>query len=419
MVSIGIQSEEQTGGGPYFLRIHGGIYHSIGSLMPENGCDPVYAQLYIYDTSESCPLRMRNANNSECIESLMVELTNHIMVINPYAHSFKSMYMAMEMRPQRQRDVRMFIFNDRTNDPGRYNLPTTTDVAAVFESTDGGPPLGERHLIVEPFGGHVRRISSLQNALDPLAYPLLFPYGDPGWHCGMIQTNPRTEVRKKISQNKYAAYRLSVRGSVDSFHMAGKLFLQWIVDMCVRIEAERLNYIRYHQNDLRRDLYMNICDFVQSEAEQYHCDIGRMIVLPSTFVGSPRNMAERYQDAMSIVRQHGKPDLFITFTRNPTWPEITAELSPGEGAHLRPDIVARVFHAKLKALIDDIVKLKIFGKVAAVIYTIEFQKRGLPHAHILVSLTREDKIVDVINVDNIVQKFRHLKTLFTTSLARI
>jgi len=164
---------------------------------------------------------------------------------------------------------------------------------------------------------------------------------------------------------------------------------------------------------------MNICDFVQSEAEQYSCDIGRMIVLPSTFVRSPRNMAERYQDAMSIVRQHGKPDLFITFTRNPKWPEITAELSPGEGAHLRPVIVARVFHAKLKALIDDIVKLKIFGKIAAVIYTIEFQKRGLPHAHILVSLTREDKIVDVINVDNIVQKFRHLKTLFTTSLARI
>jgi len=118
MVSAGIQSEEQTGGGPYFLRIHGGIYHSIGSPMPENGCDPVYAQLYIYDTSESCPLRMRNANNSECIESLMVELTNHIMVIDTYAQSYKSMYMAMEMRPQRQRDVRMFIFNDRTNDPG-------------------------------------------------------------------------------------------------------------------------------------------------------------------------------------------------------------------------------------------------------------------------------------------------------------
>jgi len=72
MVSTGIQSEEQTGSGPYFQRIHGGIYHSMGSLMPQNGYDPVYAQLHIYDTSGSCPLRMRNANNSKCFSSFQL-----------------------------------------------------------------------------------------------------------------------------------------------------------------------------------------------------------------------------------------------------------------------------------------------------------------------------------------------------------
>ncbi|WJX85126.1 DNA helicase [Trifolium repens] len=41
--------------------------------------------------------------------------------------------------------------------------------------------------------------------------------------------------------------------------------------------------------------------------------------------------------------------------------------------------------SSLKAtIVDDIKKEgEIFGKVKAVIYTIEFQKRGLPHAHIL------------------------------------
>ena len=118
----------------------------------------------------------------------------------------------------------------------------------------------------------------------------------------MQQTNPRTDVLKKISQNKYAAYRLAVRNEIDCFHLGGKLFLQWIVHMYLRIESERLNYIRYHHVELRQDMYANICDFLENEAEQNHSRVGRKVVLPSSFSGSPRNMNERYQDAMSIVR---------------------------------------------------------------------------------------------------------------------
>jgi len=45
---------------------------------------------------------------------------------------------------------------------------------------------------------------------------------------------------------------------------------------------------------------------------------GKIVILPSSFNGSPRHMYQNYQDAMSIVRAYGKPDLFITFTCNPT-----------------------------------------------------------------------------------------------------
>ena len=58
MVSTGIQREEQKGGGPYYLRIHGEIYHQIGPLIPKDGEDAVYAQLYIYDTDKGCALRI-------------------------------------------------------------------------------------------------------------------------------------------------------------------------------------------------------------------------------------------------------------------------------------------------------------------------------------------------------------------------
>ena len=85
--------------------------------------------------------------------------------INPYAQSFKMMRTAMLLQPDRQRDIRMFIYNDRNNDQRRYNLPLTSDVAAVFESSDGGPPLGERHLVVQPREPRMREATTYSRAV--------------------------------------------------------------------------------------------------------------------------------------------------------------------------------------------------------------------------------------------------------------
>ena len=139
-------------------------------------------------------------------------------------------------------------------------------------------------------------------------------------------------------------------------------------------------------------------------------DVGR-IILPSSVTGSPRYMAQLYQDSMAIVAELGPPDLFITFTCNPKWAEITNSLrffglnpdgeyeehSP-EG-NFRADIIAIVFHLKLKELMDLLVKKGAFGPVVGFMYTIEFQKRGLPHAHILLIL--QDK-PDPARIDDFV-----------------
>ena len=59
--------------------------------------------------------------------------------------------------------------------------------------------------------------------------------------------------------------------------------------------------------------------------------VGKRIILPSSFTGSPRYMVQNYQDAMAICRSAGYPDLFITFTCNPKWPEIALFLESIEG----------------------------------------------------------------------------------------
>ncbi|GBP96607.1 hypothetical protein EVAR_89207_1 [Eumeta japonica] len=91
---------------------------------------------------------------------------------------------------------------------------------------------------------------------------------------------------------------------------------------------------------------------------------------------------------MSYVRHYGTADLFITFTCNPQWIEIKQELFPGQSPIDRHDITARVFRQKLKSLMDFIVKHNVFGETRWM-YSVEWQKRGLPHAHILIWLVEK------------------------------
>src|SRR6266540_6473208 len=94
---------------------------------------------------------------------------------------------------------------------------------------------------------------------------------------------------------------------------------------------------------------------------------------------------------MTIVKEYGKPDLFVTVTCNPNWLEITNELLPNQQASDRPDLISRVFKLKLKSITNDLFVKGVLRKVIAHVHVIEFQKRGLPHTHILMILSPEDK----------------------------
>lgn len=88
---------------------------------------------------------------------------------------------------------------------------------------------------------------------------------------------------------------------------------------------------------------------------------------------------------MVISTKFCKPDFFITMTANLCWPEILAELKPEQAAAEQPDIVARMFKLYFVNVIN---KLKdgLFDLHVAHVYTIEYQKRGLPHMHFLLFL---------------------------------
>jgi len=90
---------------------------------------------------------------------------------------------------------------------------------------------------------------------------------------------------------------------------------------------------------------------------------GKLVVLSKNFPGSDRDVQCRFMDAMSLVAKYGRPDYFLTMTCNPYWPEITELLLPGQTPQDRPDIVAKVYHAKLIDFHDFVIKKGHFGKV--------------------------------------------------------
>ncbi|CAE1282322.1 unnamed protein product [Acanthosepion pharaonis] len=263
----------------------------------------------------------------------------------------------------------------------RFNAPACNEVAAVIH----GEEHNSRDIVIRYRGGGLRRINETHRLYDCLQYTLLFPYGSDGYHFKIPiyqASSDSMSTSKTISCRAYYAYMFMVReGEFNHLHRCRQLFLQFAVDMAAKMESERLGFIKLNQSKLRTDSYIHLRDGLRSDGDPRN--LGKPCILPSSYTGGPRYMHERTQDAITYVRHYGRPDLSVTITCNPKWVEITRELFPGQQYSHRPDLIARVFWLQLCKLMDLILKGQVFGRVKCHMYTMEWQKQSVPHAHIL------------------------------------
>ena len=210
----------------------------------------------------------------------------------------------------------------------------------------------------------------------------------------------KSKKHKFVNCRKYYRYRAMTRNnSFNPLHRYGKLWQQYVVDNWAKIESNDLNYIERNQKTIR----MAYADGLEEAIENDDVEsVGKPTVLPASFPGSPRWFHSKFQDAMAIVQYFKKPDLFITFTCNPQWKEIQENLFDNQTPYDRPELVARVFNLKKDELLNDIVTKGVFGRTVANVQVVEFQKRGLPHIHILIILSKEDSFKTVEEYDQIV-----------------
>ncbi|KAK9669021.1 hypothetical protein RND81_13G103600 [Saponaria officinalis] len=345
--SIGgkVDNAINQGSAPYCFRLCGQNHHNIGSFLPRDGKQPRFLQLYFYDTESEIAQRItslsaggKNELDPEIVEGLSNMLYEHNVLA-------KMCKMAKErLEPSSLQPVQLRLIGARSKDGRQYNLPSSDELAVLIV---GGGEIENcsRDIVIYDRLNGVKKISELHPSFMAMQYPLMFPYGKDGYRTDIKHRDAKTTARKKrtfVTMREYYAFRFQER--------------------------------RKHEK---------ITDGI------------------SVLYGRLR---QQYMDALAICRWAGPPDLFLTFTCNPKWVEIEEFLAgnPGQRPEDRPDIVARIFKIKLDALIDDLTKEAFFGRVLAVIYTIEFQKRGLPHAHVCLFLHPSDKHKYPTDIDNII-----------------
>ncbi|POS82286.1 hypothetical protein EPUL_003713, partial [Erysiphe pulchra] len=217
-----------------------------------------------------------------------------------------------------------------------------------------------------------------------------YPHGNPRYHRSIPLQNKRVQGdvdesqdgtrRGCVSARQFYRYHLFSRQDPETLATkfnalihGEKLFQQLCCDM----------YASVDDNPPFDLISIPLIDALRSDSST---QIGEPVILASSYIGGDRHMTKCFQNAMAITRAIGNPSIFLTFTANPSWLEIVENLKHNQTSDSRPDLVAKVFKLKLDQYLYDINERHVYGVQIGSQYSIEYQKRGLPHAHLLMFL---------------------------------
>ena len=399
---------ERLHGGIKPVSIRGELYHLTGPLTAMSQALPSFAQTYFYDPNFVIDALLQDDRRQQVLKrDLLLRLRVMLYdVRNPFIEIYKTAKECLDNTPEDTRDIilnpQMKLFLQDGFNKRRTNVPTSTEIAIVIPDENNEPTCRDIVLANRSEGedgSQFNRIDKTHPAYMPLHYVLFFPTGQPGWGWTLQKSNAEKSIRKRITHRAHARYWLYMRRNMFNPILAGtRLGQQYVVDNWAIIDQEQLDFIRNRQDNIRSDLYQGVVDAL-TDCDDLN-DIGKRIILPSSYMGSDRFMQRLYQNSMAIVRHFGKPTLFITFTANPHWPELIAALD-GALAQDRPEIVARVFNVKREDFMDAL--KTCFGVSHGNVWTLEFQVRGLPHVHILLFLDRETDFTDPDTIDQYIR----------------
>ncbi|CAB3232186.1 unnamed protein product [Arctia plantaginis] len=256
--------------------IQGQIYHRTGSLLPMPDEDYKFLQIYFMGNSAR-EVDQRCAHNNSVKRSIVEQLQTFFHQHNELVALFTT---ALDRMPSD--DHKIVIRADKApagQHAGRFNAPTIDEVAIVVV----GENLENRDIVLHRRNDQLQRVSETHRSYDALQYPILFWQGEDGYNFSMKMINPVTgaDTNKKVSSMNYYSYRLMVRENEDNHILiCRRLFHQYAVDMYVKVETERLTFIRLNQAKLRSEEYIHLRDAINADGNAQN--VGRTTILPAT-----------------------------------------------------------------------------------------------------------------------------------------
>ena len=197
----------------------------------------------------------------------------------------------------------------RSEHERRFNVPIGREVAVLVPNEIRG----RRDIVVHERGGPLFRINELSRQYDPMLYVLLHPRGTDGWSIELKNA-------RGVTMRQYAAFHMRYRpGHFNLIPRGGRLYQQYLVDTQVKVETDRLCYVRDHQdgfNGFRAETIRGVRDALADGEEQGRA-VGRRVVLPASVTGSPRYMMSKLQDALCYVREYGAADFYTSRATRP------------------------------------------------------------------------------------------------------
>ncbi len=387
---------QRMGWGPRVFKIQGVPYHRIGHLLAPDGEVPVYAQIYLLDTREQAKVRMGQSVHFEkqYAKNMLYNLSVWLRDNNEFAKVFK---YAQERYDASVKEV-VIVFEGRgpSNEHTRkWNLPSNNGMCGLIENLEDVSWRNRYRDIILEFRNDqpLFKVNETHRHSDCWHYVLFFPHGQPdGWTFNNEGRTPRAHYKYRFMQRV---------GESDHIFRGGMLYQKFLIDMYSKVLMQELRWLANNQEKIRGAAYQDFKDVEEGNMPPPE-QLGKLIVLPSTQKGSNRFMKQLYHDFMAVVRVHGAPTLFVTMTCNPQWKEIQEQLFDGQYASDRPGLCNRVFQLKLRRLVDDLYKNEVLGAAVAKVYVIEFQKRGLPHAHILIWFHPDDIPHSPADIDKLI-----------------
>jgi len=373
-----------TPGNPSFVAVAGRVYHHV-RLQPQ---DDTAIRWMLYDGFDDSSVPHHTHARDipfPWIHALQISLSQH----NPFASTVLSLRTLQLQQPHQFSSASIIV-----QDSG------CAEIAAVmcYENTLRSQ-ISPRNLLISTSDNHTQSIPTVSRLWEPMAYPLLFPHGTLGWGLRPSSQDPFSIALGGANSDTPTTQIWHYRARLlrePRFSIFGRLTNEYIIDMFSRELDARLSYIRSNQERLRAQ--------EQDAALMGHGEElpdSENIYLPASFLGSGRWSSNQIADSLTIAATYGPPTFFVTFTCNGEWPEIRSCLRPGQTYTDIPIVVCRVFKQKLSRLMT--IFRTMFPNAGRLLYSIqrvEFQKRGLPHAHILLKYPKD--CVSPDDIDHII-----------------